>query len=150
MESPPSRILRLLQLGDLEGALRSPSIWKCVSCQTCTTRCPKSVDCAAVMDALRQIAFERGVASPAQCRTILFQKAFLNNVRRNGRLNEMELIAAFKGEFFWRSRSVKSLFENASLAPELGKRRKLHLRGEKVHDRGVVARIFERTAGDVQ
>jgi heterodisulfide reductase subunit C len=150
MESPPTRILRLLQLGRLDAALRSPAIWKCVSCQTCATRCPKSVDCAGIMDALRQMAFEQGVASPAERRTILFQKAFLDNVRRNGRLNEIELIAAFKGAVFLRSRSLSFLFEDAGLAPELQKRRKLHLRGEKARDRGVVARIFERTAGGAQ
>ena len=150
MESPPTRILRQLQLGNLEAALRSPSIWKCVSCQTCTARCPKSVDCAGVMDALRQMAFERGVASPAECRAVVFQKVFLDNIRRNGRLNEIELIAAFKGEVFFRNRSLPFLFESAGLAPELQKRRKLHLRGEKVRDRSVVKRIFERAAGGAQ
>jgi heterodisulfide reductase subunit C2 len=144
MEAPPTKIIRLLQLGDIEGALRTRSIWQCVSCQTCSTRCPKAVDCAAVMDALREMAFERGVASPAERRTVVFQKAFLNNIRRNGRLNEIELIAAFKGEVFFRDRSLPLLFQDAGLAGELQKRRKLHLRGEKVRDRGVVARIFER------
>jgi Fe-S oxidoreductase len=72
MDIPPTRLIRLLQLGDSETALRAGSIWQCVSCQTCTTRCPKRVDCAAVMDALRQLAFERGTASPAERRTVLF------------------------------------------------------------------------------
>ena len=147
MDLPPTKIVRLLQLGDGEGALRASSIWQCVSCQTCSTRCPKSVDCAAVMDALRQIAFERGMASAAERRTVVFQKAFLDNIRRNGRLNEIELIAAFKGEVFFRDRSLPFLFQDAGLAAQLQKRRKLHLRGEKVRDRGVVARIFERAGG---
>jgi len=150
MDTPPTRLIRLLQLGDTETALRADSIWKCVSCQTCSTRCPKSVDCAAVMDALRQLAFQRGSAAAAERRTVVFQKAFLNNIRRNGRLNEIELIAAFKGEVFFRGRSVPFLFEDAGLAGQLQKRRKLHLRGEKVRDRGVVQRIFERAAGGAQ
>jgi heterodisulfide reductase subunit C len=147
MQDPPTKIVRFLQLGDLDRALRSDSIWHCVSCQTCSTRCPKSVDCAGVMDVLRQAAFERGLASPAQRRTITFQKAFLDNIRRNGRLNEIELIGAFKGEVFLRDRGVGFLFQDAGLASQLQKRRKLHLRGEKVRDRGVVGRIFERAAG---
>jgi len=144
MDIPPTRLIRLLQLGDSESALRAGSIWQCVSCQTCTTRCPKSVDCAAVMDALRQVAFERGQASPEERRTVLFQRAFLDNIRRNGRLNEIELIAAFKGMVFWRDRSLPFLFGDAGLAPQLQKRGKLHLLGEKAKDRGVVARIFAR------
>ena len=77
-------------------ALRAQGMWQCVSCQTCSTRCPKSVDCAGIMDALRQLSFERGVTTPEQQRTVLFQKAFLGNIRRNGRLNELELIGEFK------------------------------------------------------
>ena len=151
MDIPPTRMIRLLQLGDSETALHASSIWQCVSCQTCTTRCPKSVDCAAVMDALRQLAFERGTASPAERRTVLFQQAFLDNIRRHGRLNEIELIAAFKGAVFLRDRSLPFLFRDARLAPQLQKRRKLHLVGESVKDRGVVARIFARaTKGGAQ
>ncbi len=144
MDITPSRLMRLLQLGDSASALRASSIWQCVSCQTCATRCPKKVDCAAVMDALRQLAFERGAASPDERRTVLFQRAFLDNIRRNGRLNEIELIGAFKGMVFLRDRSVPFLFRDAGLAPQLQKRRKLHLLGEKAKDRGVVARIFAR------
>ena len=55
----------------------SEAIWQCVSCLTCTTRCPKSVDCAAVMDALRQLAVEKDLVAPAMQRTVLFQQAFL-------------------------------------------------------------------------
>jgi hypothetical protein len=78
---------------------------------------------------------------------MLFQKAFLDNIRRNGRLNEVELIVRFKGEVFFRDRSLPFLFSDAGLAPQLQKRGKLHLTGEKVRDRAVVARIFERTTG---
>jgi len=102
------------------------------------------------MDALRQMAFERGIASPEECRTVVFQKAFLDNIRRCGRLNEIELIAAFKAEVFFRNRSLGFLLEGAGLAPKLQKKSKLHLRGEKVRDRGVVKRIFERTTGGAQ
>lgn len=147
MDIPPTRLMRLLQLGDSDSALRANSIWQCVSCQTCTTRCPKSVDCASVMDALRQIASERGMLSPAEQRTVLFQKAFLDNIRRHGRLNEIELIAAFKFSVFLRDRSLPFLFRDAGLAPQLARRHKLHLIGEQAKDRGVVARIFARATG---
>ena len=144
MDSPPSRLIRLLQLGQAEQALEAQAIWQCVSCQTCATRCPKSVDCAGVMDALRQVSAERGVATPHQQRIMLFQKAFLKNIRHNGRLNELELIREFKLSTFLHDRSVAFLFKDATLAPQLTKRKKFHLVGEKAHDRAVVARIFAR------
>jgi heterodisulfide reductase subunit C len=144
METVPNQIVRLVQLGRTDAAIRSRAIWECVSCQTCTTRCPKSVDCAAIIDALRQISFESGIAATSARRTLLFQKAFLQNIRRNGRLNELELIARFKTTAFLGDLSVPLLLKDAMLAPKMRARGKLHLVGEKVRDRHVVDRIFAR------
>ena len=144
MDTAPNQVVRLVQLGRLEAAARATAIWACVSCQTCSTRCPKSVDCAAIMDALRQVAYERGLAATPARRTLLFQKAFLQNVRRNGRLNELELIGLFKTRAFVGDLSVPLLLKDAMLAPKMRARGKLHLVGEKVRDRRVVDRIFAR------
>ncbi len=144
MDVLPNRLIRLVQLGQVEKALRAESIWKCVSCMTCTARCPKAVDCAGVMDALRQIAFERGVVPEARQRTLLFQKAFLDNIRRNGRLRELELVGAFKLRAFFRDRSLRALMKDSFLAPKLMQRGKLHFGGRRVKDRAVVGRIFAR------
>jgi heterodisulfide reductase subunit C len=144
MDLLPNQLVRLVQLGRLERALRSEAIWKCVSCMTCSTRCPKSVDCAGVMDALRQLAVARGVAADDRLRTVLFQRAFLDNIRRNGRLCELELIGVFKTKAFLADRNIPLLLKDALLAPQLIARRKFHLCGERVHDRGIVERIFQR------
>jgi heterodisulfide reductase subunit C len=55
----PNQIIRMTQLG-LEDVLQAQSIWTCASCLTCVSRCPKGVDLPRVMEALRQIAMERG------------------------------------------------------------------------------------------
>ncbi len=144
MDIKPNQLIRLLQLGQADKALESESIWLCVSCQTCTTRCPKRVDCAAVMDALRQRSLEGGETSPTQRRTVIFQKEFLANIRRYGRLNELELIGCFKSKSFLSDGRIALLMKDATLAPRLSRRRKLHLTGEKVRDRKVVDRIFAR------
>lgn len=144
MDVPPTRLLRLVQLGKAEDAMRADALWLCVSCETCTSRCPQSVDCLGVIDALRAMAVERGTASPAQARVVAFQRVFLDNVRRNGRLNEVELTAQFKLAGFIVDFSVPMLMKDSLLAPRLMARGKLHLQGEKVRDRGVVERIFER------
>lgn len=144
MDLLPHQLIRLVQIGRLDRALRSEAVWQCVSCLTCSTRCPQSVDCAGLIDALRELSLAQGMVSPAQQRTALFQQAFLENIRRNGRLAEMELIAAYKTRSFLRELSVPELFKDAWLAPKLACRGKLHLRGEKVKDRRLVARIFQR------
>lgn len=147
MDLKPHQMMRLVQLGRPERALGCEAIWQCISCQTCTSRCPKSVDCAGVIDRLRHLSLERAAASPAQQRTVLFQKAFLRNIRRNGRLNEIELVGAFKTSSFLRDLEVPFLFKDATLAPRMSARGKLKLNGERVHDRDVVARIFKRCMG---
>ena len=144
MDLAPNQLLRLVQLGQTDAALRSQAIWECVSCQSCTTRCPKEVDCAGVMDALRETSLAHGMGAPAQQPVVSFQKAFLDNIRRNGRLNELELIARFKADVLFHTGRLAFLFKDASLAPQLGKRKKLHLLPEKARDRKVVERIFAR------
>lgn len=56
----PSAVIRLAQLG-MEDVLEAQSIWICASCLTCAARCPKGVDLARVMEALRTIAMQRGI-----------------------------------------------------------------------------------------
>jgi len=146
MDVAPNQVVRLAQLGEWEKALRSQAIWECVGCQTCSTRCPKEVDCAGVMDALREASLARGMAAPDRYPVVAFQKIFLENIRRNGRLAELELIGQFKMDVVFRSGRIPFLFKDAALAPQLGIRKKLHLVPGKARDRGVVKRIFERCA----
>jgi len=144
VDMAPNQVVRALQLGNFEKAMACDAIWECVSCQTCTTRCPQSVDCAGIIDALREASLRQDLASPAQKTVVAFQQAFLNNIRRNGRLDEIELIAEFKLRALPSQRSLSFLLKDAGLAPQLQARGKLHLRAEKVEDRAMVRRIFER------
>lgn len=144
MDAQPNQVVRLVQTDRVEKAMRKEAIWLCVSCQTCTTRCPKSVNCAGIMDALRQLSVENGVDCPGVRRTVIFQKVFLDNIRRNGRLRELELVGFFKTKTFLKDLSVPFLFKDSLLAPKMIRRGKFHLMGEAVRDRSVVDRIFAR------
>jgi len=146
MDLVPNQVMRLLQLGQMERALHSQAIWQCVSCQTCSARCPKEVDCAGVMDFLREKALVEGSFSPVQQPIVIFQRAFLDNVRRNGRVNELGLTARFKTGVFLRTLQAGWLFKDAALAPRLRRRNRIHLISEKAQDRAVVERIFARCA----
>jgi heterodisulfide reductase subunit C len=148
MDLMPNQVMRLVQMGELDRASASDAVWLCVACQACTARCPKSVDPAGVMDALRQRSVQRNAASSAARRTISFQKAFLDNIRRNGRVNEMELVGQFKMMAFAGDFSLPLLFKDAFLGPRMMARHKLHLRSQKVRDRALVRRIFQRCAGE--
>jgi len=91
----PAQIMRAVQLGDVERAVRARFIWLCTGCQTCSTRCPQGIDVAAVMDELRMVARERGlVRKDAPFANIL--KLNLDSMKRWGRLYEVELVALDK------------------------------------------------------
>lgn len=147
MDVQPNILIRYVQLGQAEKAMRARAAWQCVSCQTCSARCPKGVDCAAVMDALRELALARGTVAAESMDIAQFQQVFLDNIRRNGRLDEIELAAAFKPKSFLRNRSLALLMQEVPLAPGLIKRGKFHVRGERVRDRAVLGRIFARCKG---
>ena len=111
MKLTPNQVIRLLQLGLVDEALRSKTIWLCASCETCTTRCPREVDLAAVMDALRNLAIQKGIRSPERAVT-LFNKIFLSTVKRYGRVFEMELIGMF-------NTGTLNFFKDITKAPKL-------------------------------
>lgn len=148
MDLMPNQLFRLVQLGELDRALKSQAIWQCVSCLTCTTRCPQSVECVAIIDALREMAVEKGFTSREQQRTYLFAKAFLDNIRKNGRVHEVELIGRFKMMGFAKDLSVPLLMKDAMLGPKMMWRRKLHVLPKRANDGAVVERIFARCMGE--
>ena len=53
-------MMRRLHLGAGDELLDSDLVWMCLSCETCSARCPMGIDVAAVIDALRKLALEQG------------------------------------------------------------------------------------------
>ena len=53
MDVLPNHIIRLIQLGQSEEVMAAQSPWLCASCFTCFVRCPKGVDIASLMEAVR-------------------------------------------------------------------------------------------------
>ncbi|MCK5057912.1 MAG: 4Fe-4S dicluster domain-containing protein [Candidatus Aminicenantes bacterium] len=59
MDILPNQIIRLAQLGMKEELLASRAIWLCASCMTCNTRCPKGINIAEVIEAVRLILLRK-------------------------------------------------------------------------------------------
>ena len=51
----PQRVVRLLQLGQVEEALAHPTTWDCASCMACAKVCPKGVSPAYLQRSLRTL-----------------------------------------------------------------------------------------------
>lgn len=145
MDLLPSTLIRLVQCAAVEQAAKSKAVWQCVACLTCSTRCPKEVDIAGVMDALKQISIEKNAVHSEMKEIVLFQKAFLNTICRNGRTNELELVAEYKIRGFLGNWNPFWAMQSAMLGPAMLVKGKLHLKpGSPVKDKALVRRIFEK------
>jgi heterodisulfide reductase subunit C len=95
MEIKPHQMMHMMALGMEEKLQRSPAIWLCLSCYTCTTRCPNKVDVAGAIDSLRSSAYKRQVATGERA-TIQFHESFLRNVKMWGRTHELSVMMLYK------------------------------------------------------
>jgi len=95
MDFPPSQLMRLAQLGQEDLLLKSKTLWVCVTCNTCSIRCPNDIDIAQVIDSLRERALKKGVKHAVE-KVALFHEYFLDNVKKRGRTFEGELLARYQ------------------------------------------------------
>jgi heterodisulfide reductase subunit C len=142
MDIPPSMVMRLLQTENSandEKILRSHTIWLCLTCEMCLSRCPMEIDIPSMMDYLRQRSRSENKVNKKARNIIAFHKSFLNSIRLTGRLYELGLIADYK-------RRSLNLTQDVTLAPKMITRGKLHLFPHLIKDWANMARIFKKTS----
>ena len=137
-ESPPSEIIRRLQLGAGDELLQTGLIWTCLSCETCYARCPNQINFAAVIDVLKSIAVEKGVARPGGDAP-LFNRLFLGTVRSYGRAYDLKAIALYKLK-------TGNLGQDMDKFPAMLKKGRMAIMPPSGADKGKVKRIFEKAA----
>lgn len=63
MDLAPWRLIHLLTLGgeeEMGQVLTSTTIWLCVACSACVSRCPMKINTAKIMEVLRSIVMKYG------------------------------------------------------------------------------------------
>jgi heterodisulfide reductase subunit C len=141
MDYPPSYLMRMLQTGDPEleeKILRSFTIWVCLTCEVCYSRCPMSIDIPKMMDFLREKSLKEKKTNPKAKDIIAFHKAFLKSVEKTGRLYEIGVVGDYKTSTF-------HFMQDITLAPKAFAKGKLHLLPELIKGRKNVASIFSKT-----
>lgn len=89
MDILPNQAIGFTQRGDRE-VLEKETPWICASCFICTVRCPRGLDVAAIMEALREIKIrERG-----------FRRVDLREIKDIERLPQIAITAAAQ-KFTW-------------------------------------------------
>ncbi len=53
MEYHPHQFVYMVETGDIETLMRSESVYKCLSCFACVDRCPRGVEPAKIIEAVR-------------------------------------------------------------------------------------------------
>jgi heterodisulfide reductase subunit C len=137
MEYNPNKVVKMIQNGKREEVLSSSTIWLCLSCETCITRCPNQVDIARMMDVLRQMAIESGIG--AREKNILkFHESFLSRIKMGGRINEPVMMVQYK---------LKSgdLFSDMAMGLDMLMKGKLSLLSPRTKDMKSVKDIFVKT-----
>ncbi len=94
MDITPNQIIRLINLGQFDTVLNCKAIWDCISCETCTTRCPRELDPAAIMDALRMLSKAKDYGGSRNS-VKKFNQTFLYIVKMFGRSYEPGLVGGF-------------------------------------------------------
>lgn len=137
MDMGPRQVMRAVQLGLKEQVLSSNTIWVCLQCHVCSARCPMNIDVARVMESLRLLAIleER---PEAEKDVAVFNRVFLDIVKRHGRLQEFELGVLY---------NLRSghLTANVGLLPQLLSRGKLHIKPDTIKEVSEVKALFERS-----
>jgi len=144
MPLPPHDIMRAVINNRRDRVFGDESIWLCLTCETCSARCPNGCDPARVIDALRELAVSEGV-SPSPRNVRAFHQAFLDQIKFSGRLFEVGLVLDYK---------LRSgdLLKDVANAPAMLVRGKLPVKPARIAGHGDVRRIIEacereRTAG---
>lgn len=134
----PHQIMHMIRLGLGQEILRAQSIWLCTTCVICTARCPQNIDVASVMETLRILAQRQRTLPTGKARAVaLFNRLFLNSVRRHGRLFELATMALF-------NLRLRKPFREAETGWLMWRKGKLKLTPSRPRGAEEIERIFAR------
>ncbi len=136
IDESPTRLIRLIQLGQKEAVYKSKTPYVCATCVTCTSRCPMEIDVAKLMETIRISAKKEGIEPPVK-EVPAFTKAFLAPIKWGGKSFELGMMIGYK---------IKTMtpFTDVELSPVMLKNNKLPFFPGKVKNTERIKKIFER------
>ncbi|MBU8849693.1 MAG: 4Fe-4S dicluster domain-containing protein [Desulfobacterales bacterium] len=93
MDITPRHMWRLLLTDHADAVFSSKSFIMCSSCYYCTLRCPRGLELTHAMSLLKQAASKLKLKQFQ--RSSLFYEAFLDSVKKHGRVREMEFMTNY-------------------------------------------------------
>ena len=148
MDYKPAQLLRMIQLGQKERVLGSRTIWMCIGCEACGTRCPNQIRLAPVMDVLRQMAMDEGFAPETAVYSL--HRAFLDSIKMWGRMHELTMLAEFKTRCLLTEYPVffKGLLDDMKLGSDLIFSGKLSFLPDRIKGLDEIKALYREAAAD--
>jgi len=134
-EYKPNQIIRLVQAGKIDSIVKSNSIFLCISCEICSSRCPQDVHIATIMNFIRNEAWK---ADRFKIKNIArFYKIFLIIIGRTGRSYEPGLLMSL-------NLLNGKLFNDMDLALDILRKRKIRLLPEFIKGRKHITKTIKK------
>ncbi len=137
MDFGPRRLFAMIREGDMMEALRSNTIWYCVSCYNCAVSCPRQIAVTDHIYSLRILAASIGIKPPEM---LDLYRSFAVSVERYGRINDISVMAGFA------FKHPELAFSSIPLGMKLLAKKRLALKKDSVENPRAFNRVM-RTAG---
>jgi heterodisulfide reductase subunit C len=131
----PNEIIRLIQINKIDEILNSNSVYLCVSCEICSSRCPQQVDIASIMNYLRIRSWQHKQFKLKKIGN--FYMIFLRIIEKFGRSFEPLLIIVL-------NLLNKNFLNDFDLIPGILRKRKIKMIPEFIKKRKEVSAIIKR------
>jgi heterodisulfide reductase subunit C2 len=132
MDMSPRTLILMVQRGEWEKVLKSNALWMCSSCYICTSRCPRGVRPADVIEAVKAIAIRQGIENDST----RFNQIFVDLVEQRGILFEPELMQRYGG--------LKAMIDQAPLGIQLALKGKMSPFPDKIKDPKIFKEALEK------
>jgi len=113
MDQPPRRLIAMIQAALKDRVLKTNTFWYCASCYSCTVRCPRGIDVAEMMYALKRYSMWKG-QHPEGAIGPVFSRTFVKTILKSGRSYEPVLATSY---FF--TYGVPEMLQEAQMATSL-------------------------------
>jgi heterodisulfide reductase subunit C2 len=138
MDITPRQIMQHVKLGLKDKILEANSTWYCLTCSSCSARCPREIEIPAVMEAVRHMAIEENIYPKSKKVKDIrrFHEIFLDMVSKYGRSFDLRLMAEYNIR-------TSNFFKDVSLAPKAILKGKISLTYEKTKNKRAIDKMFK-------
>ena len=137
MQYTPRALIAMINGGEREAVLAANTMWACVSCYACTTRCPQNIPITDVIYALKRLSIAEGRYQNTDAPALA--KTFTDFVDKYGRSFEFGLATGYH-----LLRRPVSMMKMGPMGLQMFARGRMALRPTRIRQLGQLQAIIEK------